>query len=155
MILQDRLIVCGLFFIIVDVLLCEFSILKFPLVPSCFSHAHTLPSPTPSLVTPLPPHTPPSLHPSLLAHLPRYIPPPSHNQKTTQLEEVIDTQKQDIEFLKTQIQSLTNSSAPSEEDRSTSEVSLGLGSSFNSTIESGPLKQQLVKLRNALRVCCV
>lgn len=87
--------------------------------------------------------------------LPRYTPPPSHNQKTTQLEEVIDTQKQDIEFLKTQIQSLTNSSAPSEEDRSTSEVSLGLGSSFNSTIESGPLKQQLVKLRNALRVCCV
>jgi len=66
MILQDRLIVCGLFFIIVDVILCKFSILKFPLVPSCFSHAFThltlslLPHPPslhPSLVTPLPPHT--------------------------------------------------------------------------------------------------
>lgn len=68
MILQDRLIVCGLFFIIVDVILCEFSILKFPLVPSCFSHAHTLPSPTPSLVPPFPPHTtrkPPNLKRSL------------------------------------------------------------------------------------------
>ena len=73
--------------------------------------------------------------------------PPS--QKTTQLEEVIEQQKQEVDFLKAQIQNLTSSSL-SEEDKSSGQSSLP---SVGSMSDTGPLKRQLIKLQHAMKVC--
>ena len=69
--------------------------------------------------------------------------------KATQLEEVIDQQKQEIEFLKDQINQLTSTGLIEEK----TETSVGQLTSLPATVsESGPLKRQLIQLQRAMKV---
>ena len=69
--------------------------------------------------------------------------------KATQLEEVIDQQKQEIEFLKDQINQLTSTGIIEEKGDS----SLGQLSSLPANVsDSGPLKRQLIQLQRAMKV---
>ena len=69
--------------------------------------------------------------------------------KATQLEEVIDQQKQEIEFLKDQINQLTSTGIIEEK----TESSVGQLSSLPASVsDSGPLKRQLIQLQRAMKV---
>ena len=69
--------------------------------------------------------------------------------KATQLEEVIDQQKQEIEFLKDQINQLTGTGIIEEKGDS----SLGQLSSLPTSVsDSGPLKRQVIQLQRAMKV---
>jgi hypothetical protein len=69
--------------------------------------------------------------------------------KATQLEEVIDQQKQEIEFLKDQINQLTGTGIIEEKGDS----SLGQLSSLPASVsDSGPLKRQVIQLQRAMKV---
>ena len=69
--------------------------------------------------------------------------------KATQLEEVIDQQKQEIEFLKDQINQLTGTGITEEKGDS----SLGQLSSLPTNVsDSGPLKRQVIQLQRAMKV---
>ena len=71
--------------------------------------------------------------------------------KATQLEEVIDQQKQEIEFLKDQINQLTSTGIIEEKGDT---PSLGQLSSLPASVsDSGPLKRQLIQLQRAMKVC--
>lgn len=86
---------------------------------------------------------------------PIYIP----LQKTTQLEEVIDQQKQELDFLRGQVNTLTTTPVPptlAEEDKSQSGDS-AVGSISQSAVvgavgSPGTLRRQLIKMQHALKV---
>ncbi len=81
-----------------------------------------------------------STHTHTLTH-----PPHTHTQKITQLEEVIDCQKDELQFTRDQIRQLTGGDTDSKDNSG----GLSLPSNVSDT---GPLKRQLIKLQHATKV---
>ena len=79
----------------------------------------------------------------------QYIFVHTHSQKTNQLEEVIDNQKQEIEFLKEQVNKLTSTGLPEGQAERSGGDLLSLPSGVS---DSGPLKRQLIKMEHAMKV---
>lgn len=69
----------------------------------------------------------------------------THIQKITQLEEVINCQKDELQFMRDQIKQLTDGEANADDN------SGGLSLPANVS-ETGPLKRQLIKLQHATKV---